>query len=154
MNRLKLRQLHRAGLRCNSAASRRFSEFWTQPVPCSVNFLWRTSPPLASPARPDSLSERCTASFRTSSRSLTPLRCAMSNSFALRWNRRSCRSWSELADLSRFNPASLLHDVVDAYVLYLDANPDFRAISFGRHISAATKELEASPNVGLPSLLK
>jgi AcrR family transcriptional regulator len=60
----------------------------------------------------------------------------------------------ELSDLSLFNPASLLDDVVDAYVLYLDANPDFRAISFGRHISAATKEREASPNVGLPSLLK
>jgi AcrR family transcriptional regulator len=61
---------------------------------------------------------------------------------------------SELSDLSFFNPASLLDDVVDAYVLYLDANSDFRAISFGRHISAATKEREASPNVGLPSLLK
>jgi|SRR5208283_1978257 len=61
---------------------------------------------------------------------------------------------SELSDLSLFNPASLFDDVVDAYVLYLDANPDFRAISFGRHISKATKEREASPNVGLPSLLK
>jgi AcrR family transcriptional regulator len=60
----------------------------------------------------------------------------------------------ELADLASFNPATLLNDVVDAYVLYLDAHPDFRAISFGRHISAATKEREASPNVGLPALLK
>jgi AcrR family transcriptional regulator len=60
----------------------------------------------------------------------------------------------ELSDLSLFNPASLLGDVVDAYVLYLDANPDFRAISFGPHISAATKEREASPIVGLPSLLR
>jgi AcrR family transcriptional regulator len=60
----------------------------------------------------------------------------------------------ELSDLSLFNPASLLGDVVDAYVLYLDANPDFRAISFGRHISAATKEREASPIVGLPAMLK
>ncbi len=60
----------------------------------------------------------------------------------------------ELADLANFNPADLLNDVVDAYVTYLDGHPDFRAISFGRHISAATKELEASPNVGLPSLLK
>lgn len=61
---------------------------------------------------------------------------------------------AELADLSTFSPSALLNDVVDAYVLYLDAHPDFRAISFGRHISAATKEREASPNVGLPSLLK
>ena len=48
----------------------------------------------------------------------------------------------------------MLDSVVDAYVVYLDAHPDFRAISFGRHISAATKEREASPNVGLPALLK
>ncbi|MFZ1134461.1 MAG: TetR/AcrR family transcriptional regulator [Candidatus Korobacteraceae bacterium] len=60
----------------------------------------------------------------------------------------------DLADLSSFNPATLLNDVVDAYVLYLDGHPAFRAISFGRHISAATKEREASPNVGLPALLK
>src|SRR5271166_791007 len=60
----------------------------------------------------------------------------------------------QLANLALFNPASLLNDVVDAYIFYLDANPDIRAISFGRHISAATKEREASPNVGLPSLLK
>ena len=60
----------------------------------------------------------------------------------------------ELADLATFNPANLLNDVVDAYVGYLDEHPDFRAISFGRHISAATKEHEASPAVGLPALLK
>ena len=60
----------------------------------------------------------------------------------------------ELSDLSLFNPASLLNDVVDAYVQYLDANPDFRAISFGQHISSATREREASPDVGLPALLK
>ena len=60
----------------------------------------------------------------------------------------------ELADLASFNPAALLNDVVDAYVVYLDAHPDFRAISLGRHISAAAKEREASPNVGLPALLK
>jgi AcrR family transcriptional regulator len=60
----------------------------------------------------------------------------------------------ELADLANFNPANLLNDVVDEYIHYLDAHPDFRAISFGRHISAATKEREASPTVGLPSLLK
>ena len=60
----------------------------------------------------------------------------------------------ELADLATFSPANLLNDVVDAYVLYLDAHPDFRAISFGRHVSAATKEREASPTYGLPALLK
>ena len=60
----------------------------------------------------------------------------------------------DMADLAAFNPAKILDSVVDAYVLYLDGHPDFRAISFGRHISKATKEREASPSVGLPALLK
>src|ERR1022692_216891 len=60
----------------------------------------------------------------------------------------------ELADLSTFNPAKVLDSVVDAYVVYLDAHPDFRAISFGHQISTATKEREASPSAGLPALLK
>ena len=60
----------------------------------------------------------------------------------------------ELADLAKFNPAALLNNVIDSYIVYLDAHPDFQAISFGRHISAATKEREASPSVGLPALLK
>jgi AcrR family transcriptional regulator len=60
----------------------------------------------------------------------------------------------EFANLETFDPAHILDNVVDAYVVYLDAHPDFRTISFGRHISAATKERQASPNVGLPALLK
>ena len=60
----------------------------------------------------------------------------------------------EMQTLADFQPGKLLNLVVDAYVAYLDEHPDFRAISFGRHISAATKEREASPVVGLPSLLK
>ncbi len=60
----------------------------------------------------------------------------------------------EAASLKKFDPAVVLDAVVDAYVVYLDAHPDFRTISFGRHISAATKEREASPHVGLPGLLK
>lgn len=61
---------------------------------------------------------------------------------------------AQLANLESFDPTVILGSVVDAYVLYLDAHPDFRTISFGRHISAATKEREASPSVGLPALLK
>ena len=57
-------------------------------------------------------------------------------------------------DFQNFDPASVLNSMIDAYVVYLDAHPDFRAISFGRHISAATKEREASPTVGLPGLIK
>ena len=60
----------------------------------------------------------------------------------------------EFANLETFDPAKILDSVVDAYIVYLDAHPDFRTISFGRYISAATKEREASPNVGLPALLK
>ena len=60
----------------------------------------------------------------------------------------------QMADLATFNPATVLDSVIDAYILYLDAHPDFRAISFGRHVSRATKEREASPRVGLPALLK
>src|SRR5271166_5452555 len=60
----------------------------------------------------------------------------------------------EIANLETFDPAVVLDSVVDAYIVYLDAHPDFRTISFGRYISAATKERQASPNVGLPALLK
>ena len=60
----------------------------------------------------------------------------------------------EMDNLSDFQPARMLNLVVDAYVAYLDKHPDFRALSFGRHISAATKEREASPAVGLPAMLK
>ncbi len=60
----------------------------------------------------------------------------------------------EMQTLADFQPGKLLNLVVDAYVAYLDEHPDFRAISFGRHISAATKEREASPVVGLPSAVE
>lgn len=60
----------------------------------------------------------------------------------------------EFANLETFDPAKILNSVVDAYILYLDAHPDFRTISFGRYVSAATKERQASPTVGLPALLK
>jgi AcrR family transcriptional regulator len=60
----------------------------------------------------------------------------------------------ELANLATFDPALVLDTVIDAYIIYLDAHPDFRTISFGRYISAITKERQASPSVGLPALLK
>ena len=61
---------------------------------------------------------------------------------------------SQFANLETFDPAIILNRVVDAYIAYLLEHPDFRAISFGHHISAPTKEHEASPHTGLPSLLK
>ncbi len=59
----------------------------------------------------------------------------------------------ELANLETFDPAIVLDSMIDAYTLYLDAHPDFRTISFGRYISAATKRREASPTAGLPAML-
>lgn len=60
----------------------------------------------------------------------------------------------EFANLETFDPAIILDSVIDSYIVYLDAHPDFRTISFGRYVSAATKEREASPTMGLPALLK
>ena len=59
----------------------------------------------------------------------------------------------EMENLDSFDPAAVLDRMIDAYVAYLDAHPDFRTISFGRHISAATKAREASPTTGLPAVL-
>jgi AcrR family transcriptional regulator len=56
--------------------------------------------------------------------------------------------------LGSLNPSKFLEDVIDTYVKYLDENPDFRALAFGRLISPGTKERQASPITGLPSLLK
>jgi len=53
-----------------------------------------------------------------------------------------------------FDPAVVLNTMIDTYVVYLDTHADFRAIAFGRHISAATHEREASPQTGLPALIK
>ncbi len=61
---------------------------------------------------------------------------------------------AEPQDFATFDPAFVLNTMIDTYVIYLDTNPDFRTIAFGRHISAATHEREASPNTGLPALLK
>src|SRR5664280_3690382 len=41
----------------------------------------------------------------------------------------------QLQHLENFDPTAVLDRMIDAYVLYLDAHPDFRTISFGRHIS-------------------
>ena len=61
---------------------------------------------------------------------------------------------SQLARLEKPNPAAILNAIIDAYIVYLDAHPDFRTISFGRHVSAATRERQVSPNAGVAALLK
>ena len=61
---------------------------------------------------------------------------------------------SQFENLATFDPAFILDRVIDAYIAYLLQHPDFRTISFGRHISASTHERESSPQTGLPLLLK
>ena len=61
---------------------------------------------------------------------------------------------SQLAKLEKPKPSAIFNAVIDAYIVYLDAHPDFRAISIGRHISAATKERQVSPDTGVTALLK
>ena len=61
---------------------------------------------------------------------------------------------SHLARLQKPNPAAILDAIIDAYIVYLDAHPDFRTISFGRYVSAATKERQISSDVGVAALLK
>jgi AcrR family transcriptional regulator len=59
-----------------------------------------------------------------------------------------------IARLKKPEPADLLNAIIDAYVLYLDAHPDFCAISFGRHVSPATRERQMAPGSGITGLLK
>jgi AcrR family transcriptional regulator len=61
---------------------------------------------------------------------------------------------AQLTKLQKPSPAAMLGAIIDAYIVYLDAHPDFRAISFGRHISAATRERQVSPDSGVTALLK
>jgi AcrR family transcriptional regulator len=44
--------------------------------------------------------------------------------------------------------------VIDAYVAFLDAHPDFRTIALGRHISASTRERQVKPDVGPAAIVK
>src|SRR5580704_16664343 len=43
----------------------------------------------------------------------------------------------QLGKLEKPHAAAIFDAIIDAYIVYLDAHPDFRAISFGRHVSAA-----------------
>ncbi|MGJ5816641.1 TetR family transcriptional regulator [Paludibaculum fermentans] len=47
-----------------------------------------------------------------------------------------------------------LNRVIDAYIAYLDAHPDFRTLALGRHISAVTRQVQAGPDAGPASLVK
>jgi AcrR family transcriptional regulator len=51
-------------------------------------------------------------------------------------------------------PREFLDFVIDAYVAFLDARPDFRTIALGRHVSAGTRESQVAAEVGPAALVK
>jgi len=52
------------------------------------------------------------------------------------------------------DPPEFLYLVIDAYVAFLDARPDFRAIALGRHVSQATRERQVAADAGPAALVK
>jgi AcrR family transcriptional regulator len=59
-------------------------------------------------------------------------------------------SAAEFENLETFDPAIILDRMIDAYVAYLDAHPDFRTISFGHHISAPPRSTRLRPHRPCP----
>lgn len=49
---------------------------------------------------------------------------------------------------------AFLERVINGYVAYLDAHPDFRTLALGRHISAGARAAQAMPDAGPASLVK
>jgi AcrR family transcriptional regulator len=49
---------------------------------------------------------------------------------------------------------TFLNAVIDRYVEFLDARPDFRTLAFGRHISPATRAEQVRPDVGTAKLVR
>ncbi len=60
---------------------------------------------------------------------------------------------SHLAALNGSDGPAFLSMVIDAFVAFLEARPDFRAVAFGR-ISAATRRRQADPNASGAGLVK
>jgi len=61
---------------------------------------------------------------------------------------------ARMAQNEAMEPRAFLDFVIDSYVGFLDAHPDFRAISLGQHISSATRQKQAHPDVGPAALVK
>jgi AcrR family transcriptional regulator len=59
-----------------------------------------------------------------------------------------------MAAAEAMEPRAFLDFVIDSYVAFLDAHPDFRAISLGQHISAATRQKQVHPDIGPAALVK
>ena len=57
--------------------------------------------------------------------------------------------------LAKRDGPALVGFVIDAFVAFLDDNPDFATIAFkGRSISRGTRELQSNANAGVPELVK
>ncbi len=59
-----------------------------------------------------------------------------------------------LEETGPLDPRQFMDLVIDAYVAFLDARPDFRTIALGRHISATTRESHVSADIGPAALVK
>jgi len=53
-----------------------------------------------------------------------------------------------------FEPPAFLDLVIDAYVGFLDAPPDFRTIALGRHVSASTRARQVRADVGPAAIVR
>lgn len=60
----------------------------------------------------------------------------------------------ELGESFPEDGAALLDLVIDAYVRFLDARPDFRSIALGQHISPSTRRRQVQPDIGPSGLIK
>jgi AcrR family transcriptional regulator len=61
---------------------------------------------------------------------------------------------SRLPAIGAMDGSEFLGAVIEAYVEFLDARPDFRTIAFGQHISEATRRRHAHPDAGSPGFVK
>ena len=61
---------------------------------------------------------------------------------------------NRLSGLSIVDGPGFLTTMIDAYVSFLESRPDFRAITFGGHISASARKRESHPDTGVLALIK
>jgi AcrR family transcriptional regulator len=59
-----------------------------------------------------------------------------------------------LEETGPVDPRAFMDLVIDAYVAFLSARPDFRTIALGRHISASTRETQVAADIGPAALVK
>jgi AcrR family transcriptional regulator len=59
-----------------------------------------------------------------------------------------------VARLALAGGPAFLERIIDAYVEFLDARPDFRAIALGRHVSERARQEHAAPDTGPAALVR